>query len=370
MSNNDEIEPDFFGGELLDQGMYGCIFKPTLVCKDGTTRRHPSQVKQAAQVTQEPSSINPPLTKLTLKEDAEIEFQLSAIIQKIPLWKNYFSVSESICEPAVKQSEKNLASCDVLGRHTWSDFLMLSMAYAGVPLNTYRFDLARLDFMKFATHLIEAGALLTLFGIVHRDLHPGNILVDTATVPRIIDFNLAIRVDSSVAAADLSHKHSLGISQEPPDSTLVNGIAQNMNGQHIIESIVLKKPVIKKMQTVLGFNQQDLLRQLNTFYGKSKSMRNGDLAAWFQQYWRTIDSWAIGTNIVDLILKLSIWPEFTPILNKHKAKLYPLLKRMCAVVPTDRVDCVQALHYLDPNHFILRKYGKAWIAKVGDGSIM
>lgn len=359
MSNPGErIGGELVGGELLDQGMYGCIFRPSLVCKDGTKQ---SQVAQGN---------NPNLTKLTLTEDAENEYDVSTKIHKIPLWKNYFSVAESICEPALKQSEKELADCDVLERHTWSDFRMLSMTYAGVPLNTYRFDLKRFDFMGFVTHFIEAGALLTLFGIVHRDLHPGNILVES-DVPRIIDFNLAVFVNASVRESDLSHSHKLSLLQEPPDSTIVNGVSQGLDGNRIIESIVLKKSAIKKIQTVLHVTQQELLDSLKRFYRQSKSMRNGDIVAWFQNYWQTIDSWAIGVNIVDLILKLSMWPEFTPILNRHKAVLYPLLKRMCSVVPTERVDCVQALQYLNtnPNHFILQKYGKAWLAKVGDGAI-
>jgi hypothetical protein len=61
--------------------------------------------------------------------------------------------------------------------------------------------------------------------------------------------------------------------------------------------------------------------------------------------------------------------SFTPMIMKHKPQLMPLLRRMCAINPIQRVDCVQALYYLQPDHFIIRKYGKAWLEKRGSGNI-
>ena len=86
-------------------------------------------------------------------------------------------------------------------------------------------------------------------------------------------------------------------------------------------------------------------------------------------YWTTIDSWAIGALIVQFISNYSLWPSFAPVLKKHSSTLFPLLRRMCAVSPIQRVDCIQALYYLNPNHFIIRTYGKAWIEKKGSGHI-
>ena len=71
-------------------------------------------------------------------------------------------------------------------------------------------------------------------------------------------------------------------------------------------------------------------------------------------------------NIVDFISKLSLWPEFSATLNKVRPKLFPVLRRLCEVNPMRRIDCVQALNMLSPNSFIIRKYSKEWLAKVGD----
>ena len=155
------------GGRLFDDGMYGCIFTPPLKCKN--------KQKQLS------SDIKLPLSKIILKDAAELEYSISNVIRKIPLWRNYFVVSESICEPAPldKQTDKELKDCKPLSEEKLSKFRILSMPYGGTPLNTYRFEVPNLDFMEFAIHFIESGAILNLFGIVHRDIHQGNILVDS-----------------------------------------------------------------------------------------------------------------------------------------------------------------------------------------------
>ena len=349
------------GGKLLDQGMYGCIFTPALLCKD--SKKQPSTESEAH------DAIHPPITKLILKHDAEIEYHVSHIIRQIPLWKNYFAVSESICEPALKQKEKEMSHCDIIKENRLSDFRLLSMTYAGIPLNMYQFNLQTFDFYKFAKHLIEASALLNLFGITHRDMHQGNILVDAHDVPRIIDFNLAITLESSITSNDLAHTHNVSIGQEPPDSNIVNAVLQGYSVDSVIQSIIKKKPIIKKIKTMFHLSDDEMERQLNDFVMKSKSAKVGDLAGWFKTYWRTIDSWAIGMNLISMISIFSTSPAFSKSYTLHEAKLMPLLRRLCSLSPIDRVDCVQALHYLDPTNIILKKYGKAWLAKVGDGAI-
>jgi hypothetical protein len=345
------------GGKLFDEGMYGCIFTPALKCKEDTKE---GLVKNEHEIQ---------LTKLILTSDAEKEFSISSKIRKIPLWKNYFVVSESMCEPAPVQTDKQLDDCPVLKEHKLSDFRILNIPYGGTPLNNYSFKIADLDFMQFITHFIEAGALLTMFGIVHRDIHQGNILVDNEQVPRIIDFNLAIMIGSNITKNKLLHQYNYVIAQEPPDSTLVNAVELGYNGEKVIDSIIEKKPIIKKIRTVLGGSETEMRESLETFYAKSKSVRMGNSVKWFESYWRTIDSWAVGVNIVDLISKFSLWPDFIPKLRSSKTKLFPVLRRLCAVSPLERIDCIQALNYLAPNSFIIRKYAKSWLAKVGDGNI-
>lgn len=346
------------GGKLFDEGMYGCIFTPQLKCKNKT--------KKSDDIQEE---ISLPLSKLILKDEAQHEYNISKVIHQIPLWRNYFVVSESICMPDPIQKNKELYDCPVIEGHKLSEFRILDMSYGGTSLNIYKINLRTFNFMDNIIHLIEACAILNLFGIIHRDIHSGNIVIDSSEVFRIIDFNIALyAVD--ITSNKLQHKYDYNLSQESPDSTLVNAIMLGFDGEKIIDSIIYKKSIVKKIRNILNISVQEQLQSLEHFYLNSKSAKAGDSAKWFSVYWRTIDSWAIGVIIINIISKLSLWQEFTPTLKKVSHKLFPVLKRLCAVSPVDRIDCVQALNYLSPNSFIIRKYAKQWLNKVGDGNIM
>jgi serine/threonine protein kinase len=344
------------GGKLIDEGAYGCIFTPSLICKD-----KPKQIPKPSDKLS--------YSKLITTKYAEREFAVAKLISKLPLWRNYFIVSESICSPSTQQTDKELDKCKVIDNRRLTQFKLLKMPYGGVPLNTYRINIKTLDFITFTKHIIEAGALLNLFGIVHRDIHHGNILVDNHDVPRIIDFNLSIFIQQNVTSCMLKHQYNYITAQEPPDSTLVNAISYGYNPDNVMNSVIFKKPIVKKISNVLGISQQDMYESLSGYYNKSKYMQDGDDVEWFKNFWRTIDSWAIGVNLLDLVSKLSLWPEFSSMMRQFKPKLFPVLKGLCAVNPVERIDCVQALNYLDPQHFIIRKYAKSWLAKVGAGKI-
>lgn len=346
------------GGRLLAQGLYGCVFTPSLTCRTGTEQRLEKEEERKAQ--------SETLSKLISIEDAEHEFNIAKQIRRIPFHKQYFVVTESMCQPAVKQEERDMDSCDALTQSTLKEMRLLRMPYAGKALHIVQFSVKTFDFRAFAIHLIAGGALMNLFGIVHRDLHQGNILVDSHHVPRIIDFNLSIPVRSgSVRAADLSHQYEFSITQEPPDSTLVNAIAHGESAMSVIQSICYKKAIMNKLTSVLGMDKKQMYDRLVGFYQKSKSMRSGDLERWFALYYRVIDSWAIGVMLVELIFKLSLWPSFAARIQGQVREFIPILRKMCAVHPMERMDCVQALHQLDPNHIVLRRYGKRWLEIVG-----
>ena len=334
------------GGKYVGEGSYGCVFTPVLKCAD------------KPQTILNPSD-NLSYSKITVSKDAKYEFSICKRISEIPIWRNYFVISESICQPA-KITDKDKTKCSIIDEKKLSELKMMNMEYGGVSLSNYSYNLDTFDLMGFITHLVAGGALLNLYGIVHTDLHNGNILVNN--VPRIIDFNLSIDMKN----IDIHpHRHD-DYYQEPPDSTIANVIAKGgYNIDKIIASIIDKKEILNKIVNILQVSRADMHTSLNNFYNTD----NLEINTWFNNHWSKIDSWSIGVIILKIIDLNSNSTKFEPILRKHKSVLFPMLKRLVAVSPVDRIDCVQALNYLNPTHFIIKKYSTIWLNIVKDGNI-
>ena len=342
------------GGKLLDKGGYGCIFVPPLVCKD--TR--PSGKDDMNTID-----------KLMKANDAKEEFTIGERVRRLPLWKNYFIVADMMCVPAPanQQKDKDIGKCKVIDTKSLEGYRLLRMRFGGQPLDLYRMNIYAHKFGDFAKHIIEAGALLSLFGIVHRDLHFGNILVDSENVPRIIDYNLSIDVQRPVVRGNLLHTFSVNYIQEPPDYCLINGLIQGMDGYDTIEKIVNERQILGKLVSVLGIGKAEMREQLVDFYGKSKLIQNNDIEGWFRTYWDKIDSWSIGVILTKILSGLMLWPQFRKgELPTLQQTLIPVLREMCNFDPSRRINCVVALAKLDPQNFIVKKFGREWTSVQGD----
>ena len=345
------------GGRLLGQGLYGCVFTTPFSCEKGNKTKGAKGtkgIKGAKGAVKE-------LTKLTTPMDADMEISIGETIQRIPLWRNYFAVAESICVPSNKQKEKDLPTCEILHDRPLSDFRALRMADAGTPLTEYAVNFKVFQVMRFVTHLLEAGALMTLFGVVHRDLHQGNVVMDAHQVPRMIDFNLAIPIATKGDLDSLvMHQYDYRISHEPPDSTLLMAITQEKQMDRVIRMLVTKKGILRKLRTLTAMSETEMERELEEV-AQDPLVQKGDGAAWFRAYWSVIDSWGIGVMLLDLLSKWAMWPAFTAQFAPYRDRIHHVIRQMCVIHPAHRIDCVEALQSLHPTSGVLRAYGAKWL---------
>ncbi len=306
-----------------------------------------------------------------IDSEANFEYNISKTIQFIPLNKNYFIFSTDICKPANiidQEKEKDINKCKILQGKELGDFKVLSMPYGGVSLNNFTFTPQFINnFDKFAIHLLEGVALLNLFGIVHRDLHSGNIVIDQSFVPRIIDFNLSlnIRKKENITVDLIRHAYIINLMQEPPDGILINAIAQG-HDDNILHDIIYKNSILKKVSILTGKSLDEMWKELDDFYNKSKIMKSGSDLDWLNTYWTVIDSWAWATNIMILIFKLLNNVQFERLWNNNLAHKYiPVLSKMLSASPVARIDAIQALYLLKPESNIIRHFGQLWLKKRG-----
>ena len=337
------------GGKLLDTGTYSCIFDPPLRCKG-------SAMKLRGHM----------LSKLMVDEEAAVEWEVSELIRKIPLWRNYFAVSESICELNPRQVDADLKTkCELIKYINPSQLRILQMPYAGKPLHN---SILRSDFnlMSFMIHILEAGALMVMNNIIHFDLHPGNILINNNGVPHLIDFNLSLVLNKPVAVSELSYRFSRNfhLPQQPPDYTALLGIEQGKS-MNIIISNIEKKDIITHVKSILGIHSSKFRKDVIDLILNNSFIAKGDIIGWFNHYWPKIDSWAFGTYFIDMFKKYGMLPQIGGAYQTHRIKLKKLMEKLCAVNPDERWDCVQALYYMNPNSVVIKRWGNKWLEKHG-----
>ncbi len=371
------------GGALVDEGQYGCVFMPPLLCENekrpnvrsGALPLPPFHGREANEkgVAGAGAGENK-LDKLLSQSDGNAEFAIAKEIQKIPLWRQHFVVPESMCTPAPasKQTEPELSDCSVAMKTPLGKMRILRMDYGGVRLGKLSFHIPSFSFRPFMVHLLESGSLLALFGIVHRDLHKDNVLVDRSNVPRIIDFNLSLSAQSPplriTQIMPYKYTSSHPYIQVSPDWTILNGHSHGRGTSVVIDEMMANSPSLKLLQTFFGVPSATQRLSLEEFVRKSRSAQTGDIVLWFKSYWRLIDSWAIGIILIDALSKLMLWPSFQKTdYTRHATEIKGVLRKLTAVNPMDRIDSVQALALLDPGNYIVRKYAGDWLEKVGRG---
>ena len=355
------------GGALVDEGSYGCVFMPTLLCENE------KGVAKAGTGTGAGANEGK-LDKLLRTSEANAEFSVAKEVQKIPLWRQYFVVPESMCTPAPasKQTELELSECTVAGKMPLGKMRILRMDYGGVRLGKMPIHIPSFSFRPFMVHLLEGGALLALFGVVHRDLHRDNVLVDRSNVPRIIDFNLSLsaqNTDKIIQHMEYAYAPKHEYVQVSPDWAILNGASHGKAGDIVIDDLMANSSTLKQLQAFFGIPSVSQRSSLDDFVRKSRSAQIGDIVLWFKSYWRTIDSWSIGLILVDTLSKLMLWPSFQKTdYATYATEIKSVLRKMTAVNPMERIDSVQALALLDPGNYIIRKYAGDWLDKVGRGS--
>jgi len=342
------------GGDLLGQGVYGCAFTPPLKCRGKV--KNPTNIVQGR------------VGKITSLQDATFEYNISQRLRAIPLATNYFVLSDDICTPDIRtaQDEKDITKCVPLKQRRLPDFKQLSMPFGGTPLYNAKFIVAKFDIFEFAKHILEAGSLLLLSGIVHTDLHMGNILVDSFNVPRVIDFGMAIvpSLLTSEIVDSVQHPPDFKFYQEPPEVSLMWAIKAEVADRDTPAEIIKQKDIFKNIQVFFGKSPQEMAAELEAFWIESKSLQQMKYMDFLKTYWPQYDAWTIGSNLVYLLKMLSFYPSFqqNPTYSKNKQLLEGVIKKLVEVNPQKRYDAIQALNELDAESYVLKTYASEWLS--------
>jgi serine/threonine protein kinase len=336
------------GGKLLGQGLYGCAFDPPLKC----VTRKTGIVKTKA---------GRKVGKITQVADAQTEFGISQALQTIPNADKYFTLIEDICTPLsrAKQTEPDLKKCKPIQGVTLPSMLQVIMPFAGRPLRLVPHRTKTIQYFKFGQHLLEAGTLLLVGGVVHGDLHAMNIMVDSPTSAKFIDFGLAWRPED-LSLANLSRLYRTfnpSINQEPPEVSMINGYIAQVDEQLIFDRIQEEKLTITLISKIFGTSKKEQIQALKRFVRGSWSFQHANWFNFYTLYWSKIDAWALGNALLTLFVDLAMDPTFdtTDEFKAKKESSLNTIKELCQSDPSKRLDAAEALALWAPDSLVLQE---------------
>jgi serine/threonine protein kinase len=352
-----------YGGAIIGQGTYGCVFDPPLLCKDAVALQKESK--------------NTTLGKLSLSWDIENEIYASKILSDIPKADSYFVLPNlnSVCVNPVpmknQPDQEGIQECEAIKVFGTNDLVHYTMPFGGITIHsTFEKNPTKVfPFRMIVKHILEACSFLTLNGLVHYDLHSNNILLDSKTqIPRLIDFGFSfsaqLLTDKIVNERWKVYSPSAGM--EPPEITVANGIRKGIKFDRIVKDVISQKRPLKNLEQYFGLSRSSQLRDFVSFWNSSQATKKKDWLAFFRVYWPAFDAWGVGNIVLHLymnalnIKEIQKQSDWLVIVQRLKEILRGLLR----MDPRKRLDCVEALAIFSPESFVVSSpSGRAWLEK-------
>ncbi len=347
-----------YGGRLLGQGAYGCVFTPKLLCKTPL-----QSIKQ--------QGVDYSVGKVTTPAEAKKEIIVSTLLRDFPNIQNYFilPVPDCIPEPESKQKDKDITQCEVIDKKDkdLKSLIQLKMPLGGKALADIQKNTTNIHYYKFGQQLLEAAVILCTHGIIYNDLHGYNVLMTHPAKPQIIDFGWCGFINLTKSEDDMtftSFQPDKQYDQQPPEFVVMNGLMHNKMSSgkkysidEIIDATITKKHSIKDVIVPLFQKTlQECKNYLRNFYNHSKSLQAQEFYNFYKMYWHKFDAWSVGVLLTKVYRDMMFDKSFVegPDYRSHNTMYRQVLEGLTMIDPSKRFDTIQALKLWNPNSSILK----------------
>ena len=352
-----------FGGAFIDEGTYGCIFLPPLLCS-GESK---ANVKQNS------------VSKISEYKDAvgdELR-TLKRIRERIPLAPAYFSIpfSSDLCHLNKNQTTPpdELNKCKILREHPidsprlWS----FKMNYAGEKDHEQGLFSSPDALWRYGKNLLEGLTLLMVNGFVHGDLHSGNILVYGNYLPRIIDFGFTQDAYSITAKqlyelfnpSSIRDPYLLGYTQYPPEQCIFKAVNDGASPLTTIDRFMDTKErqrLLNQISIIYGEKQETIRNELIEFINSSISLKRKDYKLFWKSNWNKYDSYGAGYILIRKLGRLYSAGKISED-PAHMQNIKRAIRGLCNLNPMKRLNPAEALAIWDsPQNQILVNYASGW----------
>jgi serine/threonine protein kinase len=323
------------GGRLLGRGVFGCTFDPAPPCAGGRVFK---EIEGA-----------PAVGKVTV-EDPDDELAVGKAIMSLPLARQYFALPTAGCTPVTPVNDPDVKRCGIItDRGEKTTLSMLLMPAGGSPLSrVIEADKPWMasHFVRLFVHLLEGMQIYHEAGIVHNDIHDGNILVDSRGVARYIDFGLAFRP----AAVERWEDSNIGRSFRPKYVWMppeVHAMRMYFSGVSTATGVTELFRINRDYATMERlFPKRARCVDALTRFMIDERMKGG--VQFIQEYGKRFDWWRIGFCMFVVWTDLLTWSGFwgTPLYRTQRDRVLTVIGGMTEWDPRLRWSPARALEGL------------------------
>jgi serine/threonine protein kinase len=328
--------------EVIGEGTYGCVTKPSLKCRDKSI------------------AYNNKVSKIMVKEDALNEYTDMVELSKNKSIYEYIIPKPELCKPMIDDSfHETLKKCEneEFPETKDEDFLILVMEDGGVSLRTLTEKIMHTMtehdvnvFLSKVHHLMTGLIYFNKKGIVHHDIAPRNVVYNIKTGKiRFIDFGLLQNSRVMIDECRKSiNKNAKFWSNFPPENGYANYNKYQNSHLDMDYNLFLERLVYTFDWFSLGYTMQSVLKEL---YRASKI--SDHVFQEIYQYFRTLGEENIQKRDYNidimtrtyktLLLKHHIWTDQNPNPSMKSIRLQNRFKNVKSFFPESSLHVATAL---------------------------
>lgn len=332
--------------KLINQGTFGCIYKPSFLC-DGNTLKEEDYI-----------------TKIQTKDDVSTQEEtIGTLVQQIPNHAEYYAGIMNTCPIELSKIEDNeLKKCEFLEKQQLSErpqeYVASTIKYVGKE-DILDYFLARINkpqqyvmsLFHIHFHLLKSLSQLQETNIIHYDLKANNIMIhDVKKTPIIIDFGISFQGTTKPIAEDarnIFYVYGPDYSPWCLDIHIINYMWNNLNSETPEQEQVQEEQIQQIIQDYMDKNSA-----LNTLTPTEKSEMQTKwteyLSAYKEQPWGNLYEslwnarWSWDNYSVALIMLKYTRGEFKIRENEFNQQYVKLLKQIIKATPDARLDAQNA----------------------------
>lgn len=329
--------------EVIGEGTYGCVTKPSIKCKDKTSSSYDNKV-----------------SKIMRRDDALEEYNGMRELSKNKDIHKYIIPQPKICKPLINDifhdTVKKCENEDFPDTKD-EDFMILVLDDGGVSLKTlteHFFD-SFTDhdvnvFLSKIHHLMKGLIYFNKKGIVHHDVAARNVVYNVKTgVIRFIDFGLLKHATTMIKESKQSKNKLAKIWKNfPPENGIANYIKFKSSGFEMDYDVFLARLVY----TFDWFSLGDMMKSIMKALYKKKKITTAVFEALYIYFdylgegditRREYNIYKMTKLYKDLLMKHHIWTDKNPIPSTKSSELQDSFKNEKSLFPSSSLLKANAL---------------------------